>query len=59
MLSKAEPDASLKHLEQNRAPVWNTVWTLITLILIIALDIHFLQPKPWKLNDPLGAEGEC
>ena len=29
-------------LKQNQTPVWNTAWTLITLILIIALDIQFL-----------------
>ena len=38
----AEPDPSLEHLYQNQTPVWNTFWTLLTLILIIALDIQFL-----------------
>ena len=38
----AEPDTSLEHLQQNQTPIWTTVWTLITLILIIAVDIQFL-----------------
>ena len=43
----AEPNTSLEHLGQNQTTVWNTVWTLITLILIIALDIQFLWiPSP-------------
>ena len=47
MLSKAEPDTCLEHLYQNQAPVWKTVRTLITLILIIAVDIQFLRiPSP-------------
>ena len=42
MLSKAEPDTSLEHLQKNQTPVQNTVQTLIILILIIALNIQFL-----------------
>ena len=38
----AEPDISLEHLKQIQTHVWNTVWTQITLILIIAVDIQFL-----------------
>ena len=42
-----EPNTSLEHLGQNQTPVWNTVGTLITLILTIALDIQFLWiPSP-------------
>ena len=38
----AERDTSLEHLKQIQTHVWNTVWTQITLILIIAVDIQFL-----------------
>ena len=52
-----EPDTCLEHLQQSQTPVWNTVWALITLILIIALDIQFWgSPPPSPCNHPLPSE---
>ena len=53
----AEPDTSLEHLQQNQTPVW----TVITLILILALDIQFLRipflsTLPLACNHPLPSE---
>ena len=57
----------LKHLQQNETPVWNTysrtrhlsgtVWTLITLTLIIAVDFQFLWiPSSSPCKHPLPSE---
>ena len=35
--------------EQDTHGLWKTVWTLITLILIIALDIQFLWIQSFKM----------
>ena len=44
-----------EHLQQNQTPARNNVWTRVTLMLTIAVDIQFLWiPSP--CNHPLSSE---